>query len=67
MSAGSNHRKVGDTVCGPNGDRGRHVWMGLDHILSILMPNPVSRVSRDYMTLRRLSWENKTKEGPDLH
>ncbi len=64
MSDGINHRKVGDTVCGPNGDRGRHVWMGLDYILSVLLPNPVSR---DYMTLRRLLLENKTKEGPDLH
>ena len=41
MSAGSNHRKVGDTVCEPNGDTGRHVRMGLDHILSILMPDPI--------------------------
>ena len=66
MSAGSNHRKVGDTVCGPIDDHGAMcgVRMGLDHILAILMPDPVSR---DYMTLRRLLWENKTKEGPDLH
>ena len=64
MGPGSNRRKVGDTVCEPNGDRGRPVRMGLDHVLSILVPNPVSR---DYMTLRRLSWENKTKEGPEFH
>ena len=41
MGAGSNRWKVGDTVCGPNGDTGRHVRMGLDHILSILMPDPI--------------------------